>query len=124
MLNYVIRYKFSVLLAALIALLCLLPSSRIPDPALFSIAFVDKIVHTSMYTALGCVVLLEKPLKNGTVGSEFLHLLILLFFSAIIEIIQYAFIASRSAEWLDLLANFSGLVLSWCLYRIYRLLRS
>ena len=59
MLSYVIRYKFSILLAIIIALLSLIPSSSMPDSSLFSIASLDKIVHFFMYSFFGFVALLE-----------------------------------------------------------------
>ena len=59
MLSYVFQYKFSILLAILIALLSLIPSSSMPDSSLFSIRFLDKIVHFSMYAFFGFVALME-----------------------------------------------------------------
>ena len=124
MLKYVLRYKFSILLAGFIALLSLLPSSSMPDSSLFSITFLDKIVHACMYASIGFVVLLEKMCSRNCCVVELLHLLSLFIFSALIEILQFLVIPSRSAEWPDLLANLAGLIVAWSMYRIYLLVRS
>ena len=112
-------------MAMAIALLSLLPDSSLPDSSLFSIRFLDKIVHFSMYTAISFVALLESRCRDN--NCQFRHLLILsgiLMLSALIEVLQATLIASRSAEWLDLVANGMGLVSGYIAYRLFLLIRS
>ncbi|MCJ7715294.1 MAG: VanZ family protein [Anaerolineales bacterium] len=130
MLSYVFQYKFTILLLAFIALLSLVPGENMPGSFLFSIPHIDKIIHMSMYAALGFVALAENRRDQSRLG---MHVLLLLFFfalSAMIEILQATVVAARSAEWFDLLANFLGLIGGYIAHRliggwrIFRFLRS
>ena len=123
MLSYVFRYKFSILLAIVIAMLSLVPSSSMPDSSLFSIKFLDKIVHFSMYALFGFVALLESRCKGQCVQFHLFLCVSIFIMSAVIEVLQATVVATRAAEWFDLLANFSGLVAGYIAFRIFRSLR-
>jgi len=124
MLIYLIRYKFSILLAGFIALVSLLPSSSLPDSTLFSIVFLDKLAHFGMYGLLGLVALFETRCTNRC-HVRYLLLLILIFsLSALIELLQATLIVSRSAEWLDLAANGLGLYAGYLSYLLILYIRS
>jgi len=120
MLNYLFKYKFSILTASIIALLSLIPSSSMPDSSLFSISFFDKIVHFGMYGFFSFVALLEMRRKELFHLRHLLLLLAILFMSFVIEVLQATVIVSRSSEWLDLMANFIGLGAGYISYRIIR----
>ena len=124
MLNYVFRYKFSILVAAFIALLSLVPSSSIPDTSLFSIGFLDKIVHVSMYAFFAWVALLESRCPPPCRRQHLLMMGVIFLMSTLIEVLQATVVASRSAEWLDLTANLLGLMAGYVAYRMFLLLRS
>lgn len=111
-------------MALVIALLSLLPDSSMPHSSLFSIRFFDKIVHFSMYAAIGFVALLEARCNGHCRVSHFLLLIGILMLSALIEVLQATLVATRSAEWLDLTANAFGLVSGYIAYRLYWLIRS
>jgi VanZ family protein len=117
MLKYAIRYKFSLLLAVIIVLLSLLPSSSLPDSSLFSIPFLDKIVHMGMYGLLTLVILLEIRCADCFPKHLFVGALVF-FMGLLIEILQSTVIPTRTAEWLDLLANSLGLLGAYVFYRI------
>jgi VanZ family protein len=121
---YLVRYKFSILTAFLIALVSLVPGNSIPGVSLFYIPGLDKLVHIGMYALLGFVVLLEG--RNQFTGSRSKLLLILILFllGAIIEVAQATLVSTRSAEWLDLAANLCGLVAGCISYRFLRWFRS
>jgi len=123
MLSYVIRYKFSILLAILIVLVSLIPSSSMPDSTLFSIRFLDKIVHFSLYAFFAFVALLESRCLLQCIRFHLLLIMIILIMSAIIEVLQATVVATRSAEWLDIVANFLGLVAGYIAFRIFKSLR-
>ena len=120
MLKYLIQYKFSILLAGIIVLLSLIPSSSMPHTRLYSIPFLDKIVHIGMYGALGLVALLERHCKQQCFPKEFLLLFLLFTLSTLMEILQATVVASRAAEWFDLAANFCGLAGAWLTYSFFR----
>ncbi|MGW8314007.1 MAG: hypothetical protein ACWGNV_00290 [Bacteroidales bacterium] len=124
MLNYIFQYKFTILLAMLIALLSLLPDSSLPHPSLFSFRYFDKFVHISMYTAIGFVALLECRCRDHCRKAHVLILLGVFMLSALIEVLQATLVASRAAEWLDLAANGFGLVAGYVAFRLFRLIIS
>lgn len=124
MLSYAFQYKFSILVAIIIALLSLIPSSSMPDSSLFSIGPLDKIVHFSMYGSFGFIALLENRCKMNCRSLHFLLILTIFTMSAVLEILQATVVETRSAEWMDLIANFSGLVAGYIAYRIFRNIRS
>lgn len=120
MLSYVFRYKFTILLAFLIVLLSLVPSSSMPSSRLFNIPYLDKLVHISMYSAIGFVALMECRCRQSCLLPHAILVLILFSMSAVIEILQATVVASRAAEWYDLLANFLGLAGGYMAFRILR----
>ena len=130
MLSYVFRYKFTILLAIVIVLLSLVPSSSMPSSRLFNIPYLDKLVHFSMYASIGFVALMECKCRDKCYKPHFLLILFLFLMSAVIEVLQATVVATRAAEWFDLFANFSGLVAGYVAfrilrnYRIFRFLRS
>lgn len=124
MLKYLIQYKFSILLAGIIVLLSLIPSSSMPDSRLFSIGFLDKLVHMGMYGSLGLVALFERRCKNLCLLNEFLFLFALFILSLLMEVLQATVVATRSAEWLDLVANALGLLAAWLAYSFFRRFKS
>ena len=120
MLSYVFRYKFSFLLAILIALLSLVPSSSMPDSRLFSIRFLDKFVHCAMYASIGFVALIESRCQSRCVRYHMLLLLLLFIMSAAIEVLQATVVATRSAEWFALIANFLGLAAAYFAFQVFK----
>lgn len=130
MLRYILQYKFSILLAMVIALLCLLPGNDLPFDSLFSIPHFDKLVHISMYAALGFVALMESRQTQKYSLFHLLLMLIIFMLSGLIEILQATVATNRGAEWYDLLANFLGLWVGYLVfillgkYRIFRFLIS
>lgn len=120
MLKYLIQYKFSILLAAFIVLLSLVPSSSMPQTRLYSIPYLDKLVHICMYGSLGLVTLFERRCKKLCFPKEFLLLFLLFALSALMEVLQATVVASRGAEWFDLAANFIGLAGAWLTYSFFR----
>ena len=118
MLSYVFQYKFTILLAIVIALLSLMPGDNMPGSFLFAIPHIDKIIHMCMYAALGFVALSESRRDHPRLGFHLLLLLAIFALSAIIEILQATVAAARSAEWFDLLANFIGLIGGYIVYRL------
>lgn len=119
MLRYVIQYKYSILLAILIALLCLAPASSLPNTSLYSIPHFDKIVHFLMYASFAFVALMESRCSRSCTLFHTLIMLSLLVVSAVIEVLQATVVQTRAAEWTDLLANFSGLIAGYIAYRLF-----
>lgn len=124
MLKYLIQYKFSILLAFIIASVSLVPGSSMPESSLFSLIYLDKIVHFCMYAFFGFVAFLESRCAQNCLWFHVLLFWGIFFLSAVIEILQATVVATRSAEVFDLLANLAGLVSGYIAYRIFKLIRS
>jgi VanZ family protein len=124
MLRFLFRYKFSIIVALIIALLSLLPVNSMPASSLFAIKALDKIGHFCLYTLFSFAALLESRRRQDCVPFHLLLLLSIFFLSGIIEVLQATVVVTRSAEWLDLLANFSGLVSGYVAFRLFRMIRS
>jgi VanZ family protein len=130
MLRYVFQYKFSILLALMIALLSLAPASRFPITSVWYIPYIDKIVHILMYGPFAFVALMESRCTRQCPRLHFFILLGIFLVSALIEVLQATVVLSRGAEWVDLLANLSGLVAGYLTFRliggfrIFRFLKS
>jgi VanZ family protein len=126
----VFQYKFSILLALMIALLSLAPASSFPITSVWYIPYIDKIIHILMYAPFGFVALMESRCTRRCLGLHFFILLAIFLVSALIEVLQATVVLSRGAEWTDLLANLSGLVASYLAFRliggfrIFRFLKS
>jgi VanZ family protein len=124
------QYKFSILLAFVIVLLSLAPSSKFPVSSVYDIPYIDKIVHILMYGSLGSVALMESRCARRCNLYHLIVFLVIWFSSAVIEVLQATVIYSRGAEWTDLLANFLGLVGAYIAFRllggfrIFRFLKS
>jgi hypothetical protein len=72
-----------------------------------------------MYGSLGFVALMECRCTNRCFVHYTLVLSGILFASLLIEIVQATLIASRGAEWFDLLANALGLSASYIAFRLF-----
>lgn len=130
MLSYAFQYKFTLLLALTIASLSLIPGQNMPGSFLFSIPHYDKMIHIGMYTALGFVALMESRKNPPRLAFHMLIVFSIFTLSALIEVLQATVVATRAAEWYDLLANFLGLLSGYIAYRlvgkwkIFKFLRS
>jgi len=114
----VFQYKFSILLAILIALLSLAPASDFPMSSIWTIPHIDKIIHLLMYGSLGFVALMESRCTSKYSGYHLLILSGILLASGLIEVLQATVVLSRGAEWVDVLANFFGLLGSYLVFRL------
>jgi len=111
--NSYLKYNWpSILWAAFILVICLMPGRHIPKVA---IPHFDKIVHTGIYTILAVLTYYGWTMQNRFEG---LHqrtlikiILLLSLYGLTIEIMQETLTADRHFEWLDELANATGSVI-------------
>ena len=120
MLKYFLQYKFSILLAGFIALVSLIPSSSMPESRLFAISYLDKVVHFGMYGLFSFVAFLESRCRQNCRLYHLVLALTVLLLSAGIEVLQATVVATRSAEWFDLLANAFGLIGGYVAFRVLK----
>lgn len=87
----------TLILAIIIATLSLTPLEKLPE-----VAGSDKTHHLVAYFALACPLAIAKP-KNWVV-----YMVVMVLFGGMIELIQPYI--NRYGEWLDFLANVTGLI--------------
>jgi len=107
------KYPFSVLCITLIWILSLTPF--FPETPFDNVEFIDKWTHLVMYGGT-CIVIWIEYLRKHTVihkGKLFLFAwLAPILMSGIIELLQEYCTTTRSGEWLDLVANSTGVTLA------------
>ena len=104
-----------------IVFLSLFNTNRLPQT---SIKVSDKLLHALAYLVLfwGWMAVFR---KSKTLKTAFSLFLVLLFFGIIIELLQGNLTAYRTADWKDVVANTTGLVLGFISFRpIHSLLKS
>lgn len=94
------------------------PGSALPKTRLFDIPHFDKIIHFSMFTGFAFLWLFDS--RENSVKFSILVLILSLTFAAMSEIIQHFFIPGRSGNYLDFLADFSGLIVGLTMYYFFR----
>lgn len=111
------KYRWSLVWTTLILILSLLPKRSFPDVPI-SIPYLDKAVHFSLYFIL--MVLFtwetEKENLNALVINALIVSLVLSFCT---ELGQKYFLAGRSFEILDIVANIIGSIIGVLFYRIF-----
>jgi len=120
-LHFVRKYPFSCLFIASIWVLCLIP---VPETPLNNVTLIDKWVHTAMYFVT-CGVIWTEYLRHHPLQAQHSRFswkkiigwgwLAPIIMSGIIELAQaYCTGGRRSGEWLDFLANSTGVTLTLC----------
>ena len=112
-------YYRTLIFAIIIMIISFIPINSSNDSAFFNIPHLDKIVHVIIYTTLSFIVLIEY-VKNDSVANQYLivPLIFSFFYGGIIELAQL-FIPGRGGEFLDVIANLAGCLISLPLYKLY-----
>ena len=112
--HFLRKYPFSMICIAMIWILSLIPF--FPETPLDNVEFIDKWVHILMYGCSFIVVWIEYTRKHKQADYEKLFFwawLAPILMSGAIELIQeYCTGGRRSGDWLDLVANASGVTLA------------
>lgn len=102
---------FTLLTAVLIFVLSILPSDDLPKEGWLNFPGVDKLLHFLMYFTLTLVFSAETGYRRILPGLNLLPIALLaLAYSGTMELIQLFFASTREGDWLDLLANITGIV--------------
>lgn len=107
-------FGIALLWSVLIGIVCLADGNSIPQTSLFKIPQKDKIAHFTFYFVFS--ILWFRYFRITKPKLKKLNLVVIIFAVASvmgmsIELMQYYFTSTRSAEWLDVLANCSGSLL-------------
>jgi VanZ family protein len=108
-----LKYNWpSILWAAFILVICMMPGRHIPR---ITIPHFDKVVHTSIYLILGVLTYYGWTMQSGIAGlhqNTLIKIIILLsLYGFTIEIMQETLTADRHFELLDEMANATGSVI-------------
>lgn len=112
MIDYTKKQPLSILLVAVIWVVCMVP---VPETPLSNISFIDKWTHFAMYGVLTLTIQLEYGRrKNSIEWSRFCVFGIIapIIMGGLVELAQaYLTNGVRSGDWLDFAANSTGVVI-------------
>lgn len=106
------KYKFSFLVALVILYLSLANSHTFDKVPAFNIPHFDKMVHFAMYFGLTLMIIIESRKSIRGLRHLLTICLIPLFFGILIEIMQYSLTSTRSANFYDGVADFTGILVA------------
>ena len=105
-------FLLTILSAIIIMILSLAPTDISGGPPSFYFQGMDKVIHAIMY-GLFTILALYEYLKHNRLNflPVFLIMLTVLFYSILMEIMQYYLVEYRSGEVNDVLANLTGIII-------------
>ncbi len=115
MASYLRHYFFSL---AVVGIIWYLSFFTPPKTELDDVPNIDKLAHTAMYGGLCCVIWVEYLLRHTTLCWKKLivgNLMVPIFMSGVIELLQAYCTSGRSGDWWDFAANSLGVLLAWCM---------
>lgn len=112
MIQYIKNYPISLLIVIIIGYLSFFSP---PKTDLNEIPYLDKVVHICMYGGLSTLLWIEYLLRHRT--PDMRHLVVGAIISPIvmsggIEILQTICTSTRSGDWLDFIANCTGVIIA------------
>jgi len=118
---YIKKYHKTLGIIFIITVLSLINTSKIEPDKIKLIPHIDKIVHFLMYFTLAFTFMFEYYIHHHKTISKVSKILILpLFYSGLMEILQLSITSYRGADWLDMLANGSGILMAYFAVRTFR----
>ena len=116
--EYIKKQPASLLLIALIWIVCMIP---VPETPLSHVRFIDKWTHLAMYGTLTLVIMWEYGTHHGNINWKRFAIgaiIAPICMGGLVELAQrYLTCGIRSGEWLDFLANTTGVMIG-CLIGI------
>lgn len=112
MIQYIKNYPISLFIVAIISYLSFFSP---PKTDLNEVPYLDKVVHVCMYGGLSTLLWIEYLLRHRTLDMR--HLVVGAIISPIvmsggIEILQATCTSTRSGDWLDFIANCTGVLIA------------
>jgi VanZ family protein len=98
---------------ALTTYLLVIPGDALPKTNLISIPYFDKLVHIGLFAILS--VLWLKSLKNRSITIDLIVVLGTIAYGVAMEFVQRDFVANRSFDVMDIMADSVGAVLGFAL---------
>jgi VanZ family protein len=121
---YFKKYYLTLIWAAVIMVLCLMPATSLPKSHFFDIIpFFDKIVHFTLFLILSILLSNEHKLYQRNMTAFFLLFSLCFIYGFSIEVMQELFTTTRHFEWMDGfsdgIGSFIGLLLSYRIHARY-----
>jgi VanZ family protein len=98
---------------ALTTYLLVIPGDALPKTNLISIPYFDKLVHIGLFAILSALWL--KSLKNRSITIDLIVVLGTIAYGVAMEFVQRDFVANRSFDVMDIMADSVGAVLGFSL---------
>ena len=104
------KYPWSILLYLTVLILSIMP---VPETPLGDVPLMDKWTHFVMYCAVGCAAWMDWSRKKASgLKLALWTVAVPVLYGGLMELIQAYCTTYRSGEWMDVLANSCGVLLS------------
>ncbi len=119
--GFINQYWKTIVWFIVIFFLSTMQASDVPKLSLFTIPHFDKIVHFSMYSILVTVWFIDYCIFAKLFHNRMTYTIILgsIFYGLLMELIQKTLIQTRDGDALDALANISGGISAFLLFRYF-----
>ncbi len=122
MTKFISTHINSILWSVIILILCGAPSSGFPSIRIINIPHLDKVVHLGLYFVFTILLISENNAlrSKGGVTKRAIYFAFALSipYGVLIELLQLLLFTSRSADFIDILANTSGAILATLVYQL------
>jgi VanZ family protein len=113
--NFLRAHSLSLLWAAVIIVLCVLPGDELPSIDFWELNIEDKLAHTAVFGVLGFLMVWGEQHRKATARLSKVSLLSIVFFACALgvltELVQGLYIPTRYASFSDVLADALGAML-------------
>ena len=109
-------YWKSLLVAIVIAYGSLTSGENLPESSLLSIPHADKIMHALMYAALSLLILAANK-RLEIQNNQAYTITFAILYGSCMEWLQMTLTQTRQGELLDIVANLTGVLLGWILFK-------
>jgi len=117
--HFFLQYKKSIFISLVILILSTISGSSLQKVPIIELPNLDKIIHFIMYFALSTALLTDiyKENKRFSVKSIWFIILFPFLYGVLMELLQKYFVANRTCDILDVLANTIGLLTAIIFFR-------
>src|SRR4051812_28811611 len=105
-------YKFALIWAVVIFILCSMPGRLIPAVSWLELLSFDKWVHAGVFFVLVSLFQIAVKTNHQNPKLTYLYFVLSITYGGTLEIMQATVFSERSADWLDMIANSFGCVMA------------
>ena len=113
------KFILSIIWASIIGVMSLMPKSSLSTPKLINLKHADKVVHMAIYALLSILVLRALNMKHGKILQNPWPFIVIIGYGILLELLQKYTSVGRSFEFLDIIANISGVLLGIVLFKLF-----